>query len=389
MQERSYSLDGTGFNVNAQVELGVQLYEQSPDTSSFQEILIETAREDLTSFYWEYLAQEKVLPFSLAIENSKVICPKYGNKELIDTVSPIEREGAVKFVTQELVNELPKAKDGEAFVFTSPPEWSGYDGILYPDSQTYFYKMVNGHIQAMTIVSPMTLTQNELFIKNVVGKEVQGNNAKERIKDTVKTLIKLRSGSVHDVIREIEVVTGHDMTHIHRAAETNPLIDQKVANRLNEFESYIKAHISDMSDESQQDLANYYGQTIADIRFLTTRGRVPETITEYKQSISEVREIGGCGGGGEYLKTPFGPREVEYSFDIRGICRAGYKCNTPYREKWLGPCNLCESCDTRIQIGLLTLDGTEYRLVEDTEESEKPSLVQIFLRTVFQTIIDG
>ncbi len=389
MQERLYSLDGTGFNVDAQVELGVRLFEQSPDTPSFQETLIQTAREDLTSFYWEYLAQEKVLPFSLALENSKVVCPKYGNKELIDTVSPVEREGAVKCVTEELVRTLPNAKEGDAFVFTSPPEWSGYEGILYPDSQTYFYKIVDGHIQAMTIVSSMSLSQNELFIKNLVGKEIKGNNTKERIKETVKTLMKLDEMNVHDVIREIETVTGCDLTHIHNAAETNPLIDDKVAKRLTEFEVYVRDTILDMSEESQHLLANYYGKTIADIRFLTTRGRTPETMTEYRQSISEVQEIGGCGGGGEYIKTPFGPREVEYSFDVRGICRAGYKCTTPYRETWLGPCSLCESCDNRIQIGLLTLDGTEYRLVEGTEESEEPSLIQVFLRTVFHTIIDG
>lgn len=389
MQERLYSLDGTGFSVDAQVELGVNLFEQSDDTASFQETLVKTAQEDLTSFYWEYLTHEKVLPIPLAFRDTTVICPKYGNKALIDTVSAVEREGAVKRVTQELVNELPYANDGEAFVFTSPPAWSGYDGIRYPDSQTYFYKRVNGNIQAMTIVSSMSLAQNEALLSNLVGKSVTETSSKERIKDTVKTLMRFDSLCVHDLICEIEMVTGSNLSDIHEAADTNPVIDEKVTQRLNEFEMWVKTHIFDMSHYSQKLLADYYGKTVADIRFLTTRGRIPETPAEYQQSISEVREIGGCGGGGEFIKTPFGPREVEYSFDIRGICRAGYKCNTPFRETWLGPCHLCEGCDLRLQAGLLTLNGTEYRPITPNgkNDHEEQSWIQVFLEAMFESII--
>jgi hypothetical protein len=248
-----FLLPNTGFNVDSQINLNIVSFENSNSLEEFQREIIDKNKQDLVSFYWEYLKKEPVLPIPLSLsESGDIICPRYGNTKLTETVSEKERGGSVKKNIEKLNEMLPISPDGSSFIFTSAPGWSGYDGISYPDSQTYFYQKNGNSISAMTVVSSMTLEQNKQLIKKLTGETFQEQETTETLIKTTGILMSFPSLSVHELINEIEGITKKDLKYIHQAADTNPVIDDVISNILYNFETFVEQNIFDMSETSQK-----------------------------------------------------------------------------------------------------------------------------------------
>lgn len=343
-------LPQTGFNLEAQIEVNKKAFEKAIDVSDFQKEIISKNKEDLLSFYWEYLKKEPILPIPLGFDNNgDIICPRYDNARLIDTVSAAERDGVVKSNIVKLNSLLYSSPDNSTYVFTSPPGWSGYSGISYPNSQTYFYQKKDDAIEAMTVVTSMTLEENKQLIKKLTGTDIGNRDREKDIVYTTGTLIALPNFSIDDLISEIESVTNQNLENIHTAAKNNPVIDQAITDILKNFELFVANNIFDMNGGSEQELKREMGKVVLQMQHVTAYGRLPKTVDDYEKSLQEVQEISGCNGGG-YIETAFGPRQVEYDFSIWGICIAG-GCSNPQQEKWLGPCKICEECDALIRSG--------------------------------------
>jgi hypothetical protein len=201
----------------------------------------------------------------------------------------------------------------------------------------------------MTVVSSMTLEQNKQLIKRLTGATFPDETTTETLIKTTGTLMSFSSLSVHELINEIEAITGKDLEHIHQAADTNPVIDDVISNILYNFEIFVEQNIFDMSETSQKLLKQEMGRVVLQMQNVTARGVLPKTNSDYIESLSEVQEIGGCNGGG-FIETSFGPRAVEYDFTIWEVCVFG-RCVNPEKKKWLGPCHICEFCDTLIRSG--------------------------------------
>lgn len=365
-----FLLPNTGFSVDSQITLNIASFENRHSIEQFQTEIIEKNKEDLVSFYWEYLKKEPVLPIPLSIsESGDIICPRYGNAKLYETVSEKERGGSVKKNIEKLNEVLPLSSDGTSFVFTSAPGWSGYDGISYPDTQTYFYQKTGNSISAMTVVTSMTLEQNKQLIEKLTGTTFKDEQETETLTKTTGTLMSFSSLSVHELINEIEGITKKDLEHIHQAADTNPVIDDVISNILYNFEIFVQQNIFDMSEASQKLLKQEMGRVVLQMQNVTARGVLPQTNSDYTKSLSEVQEIGGCNGGG-YMETPFGPRAVEYDFSIWGVCVFA-RCSNPEKQKWLGPCHICEHCDTLIRSG----DTTPGKIVSKNNEVTSSRIV--------------
>lgn len=363
-----FLLPQTGFHIDSQIEVNAAAYERHRDINTFQREIITKNREDLLSFYWEYLKQEPVLPIPLSFDSrGDIICPRYDNVRLTDTVSATERAGTVKSNIVKLNSLLHTSPDNTSFVFTSPPGWSGYDGITYPNSQTYFYQKSGDEIQSMTVVTSMTLEQNKQLIQKLTGKKFMNNGGRQAIIETTGTLMSLPNFGIHELISEIETVTNKQLDIVHAAANKNPEIDESISQILHEFELFIEENIFDMEEASREKLQKELGKVVLQMQNVTARGKLPKSEADYVISLKEVQEISGCNGGG-YIETAFGPREVEYDFSLWGICMAG-GCHNPNAEKWLGPCKICEECDALIRSGKTLSPKIREQIQVTTEEN--------------------
>lgn len=150
-------LNGTSFDVEASLD-------KSP----------EQIVDDVKYWYLEFLQKLSVIPFDLNIEylngERTVFCPRFKSRWL-DITNQQERGGAVYQTIAQIENYLRNSPTNSMVFFTSPPGWTGLqdtEGNWYEDyknTQTFCYKIEDGHIESVTLVSDMNLKQNARFLE--------------------------------------------------------------------------------------------------------------------------------------------------------------------------------------------------------------------------------
>ncbi|GEM_PF-1358322 len=370
-------LKGTGFDIHGQIEMIRSSYGDYETPSEWIESVVEKNEQDLRGLHDEYYRRLPVLPFPITMENGRVVCPKYGNQPLINTVSPEERNGTIYKSIQELEEKLLCSKHNDSFVLISPPGWSGYNGISYPEAQVYFYRNRGGAIESMTFVSKMSLDGSEDLHEVLNGNTLNRNRGEiERITALTSALIET-SVTSHDVVDAIESVTGESMAHMRMCLNRYPEIEAHIKNRIQQFSEFTRQNIRDNSDASMATLLYEMGRTVLDMKSLSVIGRTPQTAAEYTAAYEAFQEDGGCnGGGGTYVETPFGARliEGEEEFPNTGICamESLKACISEKAgsEQALGLCMICKTCDRAFQSGKSLED---IKKIAERKRAKKPT----------------
>lgn len=345
----------TGFDLDAQIELIKRETRQSPESRETKERIAQQTKSDLEGLYFEYLAKSPLLPFKVARKDEKIVCPQYGNKRLYDITDINERAGSVKQTIQNLEEEIKKAKEGDCFYVISPPGWSGYEGITYPKTQIYCYRVVHDGISSYTLVLNLGLKELEnLTLENadILGTppdfdKNKDSNDVERILAFTSHIFKTNANP-HQLLERIEHFTGEDLGSIHELMDNLPQVDARISARIEQALEYIRS-ADCKSPGMEENIKAEIGRCVLDMKSLVKWGKIPATKEDYQQAAIAFVADDGCNGGGVVF-APTGPREIEYSFDILGVCRLK-NCISPKRGlvQGLGPCHICLECDLAIR----------------------------------------
>jgi hypothetical protein len=329
-------LAGTGYDVLGDIER----FEKDRSVQSIT--------ENMKAYWAEYLVRFPVLPIPIQFDyvggRKRVIAPRYGNRLLIDTVSANERNGAVLDSTKRICDFLEnQAKPGSMALFTSPVGYSGFmtrDGspVIYRDSQTYVY-MVNqgGQIDAITLVTDMSLDQNERFLEEMGGVYVEG------AEKVVRSPLFFKEGfDFYDVLQKIAEVKGGEFARgdktfsdmrdlIARRGELLSL-DSATNYKIYEFEAWVVQNIHDTDSQSMDLLKRKIAKTVLEISHnMMVQGREEygeSRSIDYNGAFLYMQSLGGCNGGG-IMEMPYGPREYESSdTEVKYLC-----CKCPFCKK--------------------------------------------------------
>lgn len=320
-------LPGTGFDVRKQVNK----LRKEGDSAKW----LKQTKEDINGFWLEYLARLPALPIDIKFEEvdgaRKIVGSRYAGQLWVNTASDQERDGVVRASVEKIEETLLAVAPGSVVVMTSPPGWSGYPGILYPDTQTYVFKIdEEGKLDAITIVSDMDLLQNKKLLE-IFEIYTGGSTEKEQIKQIINGIVLLNGKEktyvFEDVLSEIENVLGKPQIRdkstfadarrlIAQRKETGHFIEEGngfVAQKIKEFEARI------LLSSSFAEIEFELGKTILEISDYSKTKQTEGTRTSgrinYNQVLSDLQKVGGCNGGGKHgelkvVPTPFGPRLV-------------------------------------------------------------------------------
>lgn len=181
-EDKPFLLPGTGFDVRGQSNMWIRGFQKGfmdgiPFDVIVNDLRIKTL-EDLKTGDDELIKQDKIFHSVLVkdLVSGKLICPRYNNAPLIDTISDQERNGVVKDAAirvQDLLTGIDdEGKDliqnGEVIVTKSPAGWSGLSdrkgGIIeFPDSYITLFQKQNGVIRHVILRTDLSLRQVEVL----------------------------------------------------------------------------------------------------------------------------------------------------------------------------------------------------------------------------------
>lgn len=358
-EEELYLLPDTGFNVRLQIDL---LLSNIANGVSFEDSF-EQLGQDMQGFKIEYLSEGVLFPIILnkrrVGSESRVQAAFYGGKLWADAISEVEREGAVKraivgdaFLGKMGIEQyLLTAPPGSMAILTSPPAWSGYPGIDYPDTQTYGIEVLDdGGIRGFTVKSDLKIDQNEELLMRLGVREEefrQTLSEKDQIKRLVGNYVLLSPesapgiGGLIDIIRDIK---GSDIAFVdtrgrertfneaYEALE-NPeslwILDSPTKKLVNKFKEQVIYEVLKESID-RRNLEIGLGRIVLELAH-RIRGGERQTDCEKEESmqrlfspreiLDDMQEIRGCAGGGRVIKSLI-PR---FGDERRTLC-----CTCPY-----------------------------------------------------------
>lgn len=359
-------------------------------------------RADVEGYVQEFTLGDPVIPYevSLGLNNGKpeVMTEHYVTHEIVPLLSlldPRERGGAVVRRTELLSKLLSAAQPGDTFLSTSPDGWHGMseEGQLetqYNHTQTTLYKVLQGgKIEAYTVRSSMDLAQNEELLKHTSNGEYSpyedSNDTKARIIDVVDTVIKSpQVRSVDELVQKIAHLRGDSPFWVNRKytgelmrvwnsqevisafknRQLNP-VSNEISPAFAKFKALVGANIKGDSVDEVRLLAHYLKNLVLESSFAARVDSLPEgTKYDVSREASYNEGLAGCVGS---VYSEFGPRSVEeeYSFDKWDWCKC---CSTETTKvyKWVGPCQICEKCDSLLRQGLTP------KKVEDVKVDDTP-----------------
>ncbi len=351
IQERLHTIDdnpgintlpGTGYDVEGDLQFFKATTEKEGIYSAAHAL-----SENITAYWNEYLVRQPVLPIRIAFnEDQEIIAPKFGNKRLIDTVSSDERNGAVYNSTCETVSFLRSAKPGNLVVWTSPPGDAGWttrsgERVSYPETQTYIYSVdKNGVLQANTVITEMSLFQNERFLENLGEIKVKG------VEKVTGTVLKFDKGvSVSDVIDAMEevreskfargIVTFNEIREMLSNSTSLGARDENVERIICDFEKWVVRHgVSINTDDLQVKLTKTVLEVSAYMKAKNTNIEYQQSEYNLSEAFSYMQSLSGCAGGGgltgyDYgiMDSPFGARYYSL-LETRYLC-----CKCPFCKK--------------------------------------------------------
>lgn len=379
-----YLLPNTGFNVQWQINrLRKNFQEGLASGKSFDAIVADSnsqVGEDIYGFSEEYLKGKALLPFLHEIKQvdgvSRMVSPRYGDAVLVDLLSDQERDGAVK---KAFVGDKEKKKLGieEFFKYaptnsivlrSSPPKWSGFEGVEYVDTQTQIMQKVveDGRIliKGYTIVTTMDLAQNEALLASL-GTPVDINahlkSERQRIVDVTGESVFLLPEwgmGVKEVLSHIEKIAGSkankgypfyklygDVDRFSELLQIDTLSEQQInqftmfcTNELLKAKKTIEER-EDLPVELIKKLQIALGLSVLKLSKLRREENSPKPtqsrvhlyqgkaasfdlryqvmIDGYKEELEDVKKMTGCNGGNNSLdsntktvKTAFGSRTI-------------------------------------------------------------------------------
>lgn len=338
-----WDLDGTGFNLNLQIEKLLTEARERPFSFAIDNWAFQTD-EDIRSFWLEYLCQRLVLPIKLKkidTENgAEIIAPNYGNQPLLETVSEKERNGTVKASLAKIVEYLKTASPGSTSILISPSGWSGLHisggkEIVYEESQIYFYQVgVLGNIEAVTFRTDCSLIENQTiaYILNPGGFSIREGDEKEVIEAVVSAPIFIDSTNFRlginefvEVLRKIKKSrfvlrdkTFEDLENDLNKVNQIIKADKVTEEMIESFHDFVLNEVKDLSPQTTQTIRKRLGETILKIsankRSLETGAALPDQI-DFLAELKNLRMMGGCNGGGQGN----GSFLINHIFGIRSV----------------------------------------------------------------------
>lgn len=357
-----YLLPETGFSVKTQID---QLIRDIENARAHGKTPLEALgqnfckiEQDIQAFKIEYLCEGLVFPIVLKRQNDEIVCPLYNNKPLVETVTDIERGGAVKKSAAKVAEFLKTASPGSVAILTSPDGWTGMSGITYEDSQTYIWQVREDEsLRGFTIRTDMTLEQNRNLLASL-GKDLkQPACVHESIIDVVSRPVFLhhRPGQnqwqTEDVVNIIRQVKDSNFAYKNRTFDEiyqtlqNPdhlwTLDEQTKNLTEDLKAYMLEQIQ-KPGFSRKNLEIALGLTVLKLASLIrpqtnagnrvkpckgplTAGFNPEQFN-YAAILEDVQQLSGCNGGGGSKKRKvvhsLGPRFAGESMGLDFPCPA-------------------------------------------------------------------
>lgn len=351
--------DKTGFKLRQQIQkLDIDYQAKLSEGESPQQAIFEWTQEtaeDIEGFWFEYLCQHLVLPIKIEkkfIDGKwEIVCPRYSNKPLSETVLPEERNGGAKEGIDKLTEFLTSAPRNSIAILISPSGWSGLkteegERIIYTETQIYVYKInLFGRLEAITLRTDSSLFQNKILHSNFSGNQLPCSDGLPTNQSVIEELVRnpiLIEGtelapSFEDVIKAIQLVKGskyvlkertfaelwehfQDRHKISQLEEQrDPQIDnQRAKEVIDEFRQFMESY-EDLPPESPEDIAEELENTLRKLYRIKTR---PQTLSNVDQFIMTeiqrqremvgIQRLLGCTGivssNSGILLTSFGPR---------------------------------------------------------------------------------
>lgn len=383
-EERLYMLPGTGFQIKTQIDLFLENYKNGvPLTESFQQI-----EQDVQAFKIEYLVEQPVFPIVLdkAKQNGKdrIVGKLYGGKSIVDATDVRERDGVVKKSVENIEAFLLKATPGSMAVMTSPSGWSGYDGIKYPDVQTYCYQVQkDGSIRGFTLKTDLTLSQNEELMKKlgidekVFEDKVEQETGIKRVVESVAFISPEDDKSIEDIANIIRQIKGSEVAYVDSLKKNrtftemidllrNPdslwTLDGTVQGLVDKWKEYAGVTIKSLDELKEQDLSISLGLTVMklmhEIRPPVKKNemkigrsypvRQEQILFDPRAVLDDMRQLAGCaGGGGRGVMDSAGTaRAISfYEGDKKILCCKCPFCKQEVEAVIAGGKITCPSCD--------------------------------------------
>lgn len=324
---------GAGFQVAKQVNLIYSELDESDSPRERQAKLLkglERTELDIKGFILEYLAGGLVFPIRYRKEwvdgQPRIKDPLY-DKLMVDTASEEERNGVVKkTLAQKVEPFLLSAPDGAIAVMTSPVGWTGMKGsdsktIEYESSQTYIWQKRGEEFLGFTIKSDFIEKEHRELLFRLDGRVL---SPQASVSNYVEAIAFLTPQDKEDGIREVVDImrdVRFDLSggslyaykdklwrEVYRDLDRREELwqfDEKTKAIVKEFDGYVlnnnlsKKEIREALTVTLLRLSNFI---MGGKRQETREGQVywqeaPESI-HYARVYSEVRQIGGCAGGG-------------------------------------------------------------------------------------------
>lgn len=366
-----FNVYDVGFNIKAET----RLLEETGD----RQVWAEQVERDLRGFALEYLKKGVVFPIEYAIVDGELVDPRYGNRNMLDTVDSSERGGAVLQSLSEMKQLLIDGKNGIAVVMVSPPGPTGLflqnEPIVYEDTQAIFLQKIgegrNGRVIGASLRTDFSLPEARKLIMKLTGQDLP---ISATVADCVRAIVTINNeGGINSLVNALETVriqsdsasvnfayenkTWSDMRHdIGRRQELYEF-DDKTKQIIDAFKEYVSLG-NHTDSELQKALAVTFlelSKYMLDDQDISVKGQQREEVglNTYGQVLTRVREIPGCGGGGfkssvlsivDRLTSKIG-KNREFDFDEAGPCRLCGK-DVP-----CGPCKICETCNDEIDAG--------------------------------------
>lgn len=379
-----YYLSGTGFFVHGQIDLFLKDIQQEIQNGRlFQDAIdfcLVKIREDVKGFENEYLKQLAGLKWNIGWKNvdgeQKLYGVDYNGALLEELTGREEREGAlydIWFTDREdegkvgIESWLRTAPVGSKVLVVSPSGWSGYENFIYPQTQIYYVEVGEGDsLRAFTLRYDVPIDKNEAFQEALGISVTDTRGERARIKQMLANPIFIGSDgtpeagqsdrkiySPEDVIDLMQTIKGSAVafsdpkfgdrtfdsmrTFIRnpeqfstRHPQAQPLIDA--------FYEYASWELSqgESPEDTRQNLEIALAVVIVELKELyfpstphasdsdnmQTKGIFQDNLN-YKQQLSEIRELPGCAGtiekSGVFINS-LGTFQIADFLESQGIC---------------------------------------------------------------------
>lgn len=304
-----YQIDDVGFSLKGQ--MGVLTNPNYPIT-----VRADQTGRDLAGFALEYLRQGLVFPFEYHIKGQELVDKKYGEKKLLDTVKPEERNGAVLMSLSRMQKHLIENPNSAA-IMISPLGKTGMTAdngkaIIHQDTQIYHMERQGDKVIGTTLRTDFDLEKAKDLINILTGQKLPSSaSAADCVraiallgKDTTLNKVENLVGVLEQMSPQFAYKgkTWTDMRNDLLRRQKLYEFDEAAKQMIVDFKTYYTSRLlTDLETQKalvatflrvskyfvEQNIRRVYGISSASTIHIT-QGQILE----------EVRQLPGCAGGG-------------------------------------------------------------------------------------------